>query len=291
MENLAANKAETSNLTQEKILKQLISHETIRNMFRKIKAILKNNRSGVTTVEAQDEEGQWQVITDKANIEHECIKENIKRMTQAVQSPTMLQSQINLLGWKADSPLAQDILNGTYTNTDGLHPDIIDLIPYISTPTAIKNAPAISTQITTDEYKWAWHRSREFTSCGRSGLHFGHFRASSEDRDLCELDKWFIETALRTGYSLSRWHTGIDVMIPKKVDSNKVDKLRTIVLMEPDFNFTNKIIGKRVMANAEKAGTIAPEQFGSRKKKSSIIHAINKQLTTDILRQDKKNPF
>ena len=42
------------------------------------------------------------------------------------------------------------------------------------------------------------------------------------------------------------------------------------------------------MANAEKAGTIATEQFGSRKFKSSIYHAINKQRTTDIMRQDNK---
>jgi hypothetical protein len=41
--------------------------------------------------------------------------------------------------------------------------------------------------------------------------------------------------------------------------------------------------------NAEKVGTIAPEQFGSRKKNSSINHAINKQLTVDILQQDRKS--
>jgi hypothetical protein len=77
-------------------------------------------------------------------------------------------------------------------------------------------------------------------------------------------------------------------MIPKKVDNIRVDKLRTIVLMEPDYNFFNKLIGKWVMANAEQSGSIATEQFGSRKQKSSIQHAINKQLASDCLRQDKK---
>jgi Reverse transcriptase (RNA-dependent DNA polymerase) len=59
--------------------------------------------------------------------------------------------------------------------------------------------------------------------------------------------------------------------------------------MVADFNFLNKIIGRRVMENAERAHSIAPEQFGSRKGKSSILHAINKQLTVDILRQEKRN--
>jgi Reverse transcriptase (RNA-dependent DNA polymerase) len=78
-------------------------------------------------------------------------------------------------------------------------------------------------------------------------------------------------------------------MIPKKSGSIRVDKLRTIVLMEADFNFMNKLIGKRIMRMAEKANSIAPEQFGSRRMKSSIMHAVNKQLTVDILRQEKKS--
>ena len=53
--------------------------------------------------------------------------------------------------------------------------------------------------------------------------------------------------------------------------------------MEPDFNFLNKLIGKRIMEMAEKAGTLAPEQFGSRKKKSAIIHAINKQIGSSAI--------
>jgi hypothetical protein len=107
-------------------------------------------------------------------------------------------------------------------------------------------------------------------------LHFGHFKASCKDIKLMNMDKWFIEVSLQTGYSLKRWKTGIDVMIPKKSDSLRVDKLRMIVLMEPDFNFMNKIIGKRVMHQAERAGSIAPEQFGSRKSKNSIENAIKK---------------
>jgi hypothetical protein len=94
------------------------------------------------------------------------------------------------------------------------------------------------------------------------------------------LGKWFVEVSLTTGYSLQRWQQGIDVMIPKKTDSLKVTKLRTIVLMEPDFNCLNKLIGKRIMGNAEQFNTIAQEQLGSRKCKSSIQQALNKQLTS-----------
>jgi Reverse transcriptase (RNA-dependent DNA polymerase) len=289
LENLAEAKAAESNQSKEKIYQQLKLHENIRNTFRKIKFSIKATRNGVTTVEAPTSNNRWKMITEKKEIELCCIQENIKRMTQAKDTPTMREDQIQLLGLKADTMLAQEILEGNIQDTTDIHPDIINMIPFLSKPTAIQELPSISVHITQEEYKWAWKKSREYTSCGCSGLHFGHFKASSEDDYLCNLDKWFIETALQTGQTLNRWNKGIDVMIPKKVNSTRVDKLRTIVLMEPDFNFTNKVIGKRVMANAERANSVAPEQFGSRKKKSAIVHAVNKQLTTDILRQDRKD--
>jgi hypothetical protein len=113
-----------------------------------------------------------------------------------------------------------------------------------------------------------WKRSKEHTSCGRSGVHFRHFQASCHNPKLCDLDRWFVETTMITGYSLNRWKQGKDVMIPKKSDSLLVDKLRTIVLMEADFNFVNKVIGKQVITNAKTAKSIAQEQFGSKKNKS-----------------------
>ena len=51
----------------------------------------------------------------------------------------------------------------------------------------------------------------------------------------------------------------------------------------------NKILGRRAegfIKNAEIHGTIAPEQFRSCIRKSAINHAINKQITVDILRQE-----
>jgi hypothetical protein len=43
------------------------------------------------------------------------------------------------------------------------------------------------------------------------------------------------------------------------------------------------------MANAEKANSIAPEQYGSRKHKSAIKHALNKALLFDMQRQRKED--
>jgi hypothetical protein len=62
-------------------------------------------------------------------------------------------------------------------------------------------------------------KSKEYTSSGSSGIHFGHFKAGCEDLEISMFDKWFLELSMATGYSLERWHRGIDVMIPKKKGS------------------------------------------------------------------------
>jgi Reverse transcriptase (RNA-dependent DNA polymerase) len=115
-------------------------------------------------------------------------------------------------------------------------------------------------------------------------------KASCQDPHTAEIDRLFLEIALISGYALSRWKQGIDFCIPKKEDSIRVTKLRTIILFECDFNHLNKIVARRLMAHAESLNTIAVEQYGSRKKKSSILHAINKQLTFEILHQEKSSP-
>ena len=193
-----------------------MSHESIRNTFRKIKNSIKDPRAGTTVVEAPSEDGTWQVITEKQEIEFQCIKENIRRLTQASLTPTMLQSQIDIFGCKADTPIASDILQGTPTTIEGIHPSIQNMLPYLQTPISISQLPPIRHDITTSEYVRLWKRNREYTSTGISGLHFGHFQASCEDTWLCNIDKTLLEITFNTGYTLKRWYKGIDVMIPKK---------------------------------------------------------------------------
>ena len=60
--------------------------------------------------------------------------------------------------------------------------------------------------------------------------------------------------------------------------------LRSIVLTEADFNFNNKILGRRAIQHAEAINELGPEQYGSRKHKSDIDQALHKRLTYAIMR-------
>ena len=66
-----------------------------------------------------------------------------------------------------------------------------------------------------------------------------------------------------------------------------MDIFHTILLYEADFSLNNKILGMKMMHQAEKENILAQEQYGSRKNKMVIQCALNKRLTFDILRTTK----
>ena len=290
LQDLAMSKAAVSGKLQEKVILELKQREHIRTVFRKIRYASAYQRVGTTQVETTSTSvGSTILHTTKESIEQACMNENIRRFTQSYGTPSLLPDQIDLLGWTGNSPTSQTILQGKTPLTSNLHPGIIRLAPFLSTTEKVAAIGNISTQLSREEFQWYWKRCREYTSSGRSGLHFGHFKASSTNDYLTDVDRIFLEISMVHGLILRRWLQAIDVMIPKKANSINVTKLRTIMLFEADWNYMNKLVGKRIMENAEKADNIATEQYGSRKRKSAILHATNKQLLFDIIRQKKSN--
>jgi len=62
-------------------------------------------------------------------------------------------------------------------------------------------------------------------------------------------------------------------MLYKKTNNNHIEKLRTILLYEADFNSLNKILGRKMLANGERCGSIAKEQYevGKTKQRSPNV--------------------
>ena len=96
-----------------------------------------------------------------------------------------------------------------------------------------------------------WRKAREFTATGHSGLTFLHFMAATHDPLLASFDVTMANIPYATGYSPLRWQTGTDVMIPKSTASLRVNKLWTILLLDPEFNQNNEILGRSLISQAE----------------------------------------
>ena len=139
---------------------------------------------------------------------------------------------------------------------------------------------------TASDYKRSWEMMKEKTSSRH--LHFGHFKASCENNLVTIVNYILSEIPFQTGYSPIRWRNTTDVMILKKVGLYDVEKLRTIVLYEADFNHNNKYIGKTMMSYAMKKSLMAPEQYSTPGCKA-IDHALNKRLVFDVVRYQKSS--
>ena len=84
---------------------------------------------------------------------------------------------------------------------------------------------------------------------------------------------------------LKRWSRGLSVMLEKTIRVTLVTKLCAILLMEADFNTTNKIIyGNRMMEKAQKYN-LMPEEIFSEHNRMADDGTLSKTLFCNLARQ------
>ena len=90
---------------------------------------------------------------------------------------------------------------------------------------------------------------------------------------------------MKKGIVLDRWAKGLSVMLEKIYGCSLITKLRSILLMEADFNATNKrIFGIEMMENARKYKLI-PEEIFSERNRLAEDGTLSKVLFYDTVRQ------
>ena len=119
--------------------------------------------------------------------------------------------------------------------------------------------------ITQEEFQYFWKRVKERTSSSLSGIHYGHYKAAAHSNRISGFLAKKITLVSRTCCPSERWRYGLTVMLEKIAGLALVRKLRTILLMEADFNMHNKLIfGKRMLDRAKAEGIILPEQYSDK---------------------------
>ena len=284
LEAKAAAMAEENNGDQKNVYKQLILREKQREAARKIKTILhKINGGGVTRIEIQANNGDITEITTKEGIERACMEENKAKNSQTRNTPCMTDPLRSAIGYNSNSSNIEAILDGTFVVPNEAPAFAQEFFNQFQR--AEVHAPLAKNHLDRHTFCTGWKKMKEKTSSGISGLHFGHMKACAQDKLLSRFETTLGNIPFSTGYSPPEWRTGVSVMIHKKANLDLVTKLRTITLLEADFNFNNKVLGKMTMDHAEKNNLLAKEQYRSRSGKKAIDHAVHKRLTYDIIRQ------
>jgi len=285
--NLAEELSETGDTSKESHFKALIHRESEDKKFRHINYSEKKKRGGGVTVVEKDTENGRIRITNKDEIEHEIIRVNKAKLVQAHDTPLMMEPLFSLTGGEGVFDKWGKILNSEIQlPDDGIEEGTRLWFDFIQR----QNTAPIDIDWTPQEYFDGWNKMKEKTGSA-PGWHFGHLKCIDPESGAAEIISLLALLPLKTGYVPMQWRQGVNSMIPKKLHDLCPDKLRLILLMDCRFNHNNKIIGKKMMKFGEEHKLLAQEQYGSRKFKSAIDHALNKRLILDIIRQYRMSAY
>jgi len=127
--------------------------------------------------------------------------------------------------------------------------------------------------------------AKESTSSSPSGLHLGHWKVGAADKDICMVLAGIVRLSVQNTYTLSRWRKVVAILMEKLHGQPKINKFRTIHLLESDLNFVLRYIwGRQFMRHNESTKAWHPNQYGSRKGIQGQSATLNKVLTLDVIR-------
>ncbi len=119
----------------------------------------------------------------------------------------------------------------------------------------------------------------------KSGLHFRHYIVGSKSNITSYYHAARVTVTLAYVVQLKQWVRGLSVMLEKTLGMTLVMKLRAVLLMEGNFNVTNKIVyGIRMMRNA-RGHHLMPKEIFSKKNRIADNGTLCKTLFYDITQQ------
>ena len=266
--------------------KRLREQERIKEQARKVKISEgRGKRVGVTKVDIKQPDGTMTTEFNKERIEQAIIEANTTKRLQADNTPFRQEPLQSLVGEQMEFDKWQEVLKGNINlPEEGIEEGTKLWFEYIQ---QCDKATPVDITWTTEEYFESWKKMPETKSC-LPGIHTVHLKCLDHNTKGADIMSKLALVPLLTGYAPRSWKLGIDSMIPKKLlGEHRPEKLRLILLMDARFNHNNKLIGRKMMEYGEKHGLLAEEQYGSRKAKSALEHALNKRLIIDSTRQTK----
>jgi hypothetical protein len=273
---LADHMATEGNTTREQHLRNLNRNEASRRLHRRVRYITGKGTTGSTTFVTVQKQGQITEITERKELERAIITENLIKYHQTEDACPLLQDDmLELIGTLGDGPAVANVLEGNLESFQGVNENTLTFLRLMKRQ---EPPPAPLPSITLKDFIQSWKIKNEHTSS--MGSHFGHYQAATRDELLACLLWLKMELPMLTGYSPMHHRQGTDCMILKKANSFDISLLRTIVLMDAEFNHMNSVIGRLAMHRAIDTGQLAREQY-SRPGRTAAAHALNRRLIFD----------
>ncbi len=241
------------------------------------RVLIKNKEEGTLTEHITQESVEEEIFN---NIHQ-------KRFFLAEAAPACNGCLRGLFGYNAATAMAERILNDTYTYPDDFNNATKEICEECARIQLKVPKDSLDLTITSNDWRMQWRGRHEATLSLESGLHFGHYIAGCASKQVAHLHALKSTLVVNNGIVLDRWARGLLVMLEKLFGCALITKLRSILLMEADFNATNKIVyGNRMLYNVQKHH-LMPKEIYSEKNRLADDGTLVKVLFYDIVRQTK----
>ncbi len=221
----------------------IIQREHQRDFWRKLNYVTGKNRTrSATTIQVEGKNGAIMERNMQDTVKQSIFREvHEKQYTLAGEAPICNGALFQDFGYTASTPTSKAVLDGTYiapTNSDSA---MKELFAEIAAIRHLIPENSLSIIITPEQWSQYWKVVNKEMSLLESGLHFGHYIAGCKSNLISHYHAARVMVRLAHAVQLERWSRGLSVMFDKTLGVTLVHKLCAILLMEGDFNATNKI--------------------------------------------------
>ena len=194
--------AKEKNTQKEKIHRRIKRERKAREMGKRARSIRgKNVKLPVMRAIATDKNGNNFECNSQDTMVPVIVKSNRIRQEQCKDTPFMIPPLLQDFGYTSYEDNTQRVLDGEYVPPEGTCPYAAEFIDTLRMPILIKNLEKIGLEVTAKENKEAWRKQKERTASAYGTPGFNHYKTSSYDKQLNEIDTFIRNLPVTVGFS------------------------------------------------------------------------------------------
>ena len=223
--------------------------------------------------------GRWERVTQNTKVQELLVAWQCKHFAQSSSTPFVTNDWSRTL---MDSKVQQQILEGTYVPPTSLFPLAKVYQKYLKRDACIDKELPFTIEF--DKFCKFIKKAKEKTSCSPSGRTYSHYKALLLHQKKILKDIFHImDMSITYSVVLDRWKRVTTTLLLKDTGQPKINRMRTIHIIEAELQFVSKhICVQGMMNNAEKHKLITDEQYGGRKHRQAQSAVLNKVLYSNI---------